>query len=48
MDNWEGEFVMHKNLAINGGPKIREVAFPGWPHFFDDEIGIAIQQKAFA
>ena len=29
---------MSNNLAINGGQKAREKAFPGWPHFFDDEI----------
>jgi len=29
---------MSNNLAINGGPKVREKAFPAWPHFFDDEI----------
>ena len=25
-------------LAINGGPKVRDEPFPPWPHFFDDEI----------
>lgn len=29
---------MSEHLAINGGPKVREEAFPAWPHFFDDEI----------
>ena len=29
---------MSNNLAVNGGPKIREKAFPAWPHFFEDEI----------
>jgi dTDP-4-amino-4,6-dideoxygalactose transaminase len=38
MDDWEGESVMSKNLAINGGLKVREDAYPAWPHFFDDEV----------
>jgi dTDP-4-amino-4,6-dideoxygalactose transaminase len=29
---------MAEKLAVKGGPKVREDAFPPWPHFFDDEI----------
>jgi dTDP-4-amino-4,6-dideoxygalactose transaminase len=28
---------MSTNLAINGGEKTRDSAFPPWPHFFEDE-----------
>jgi dTDP-4-amino-4,6-dideoxygalactose transaminase len=38
MDDWKGGFTMSKQLAFNGGPKVREKGFPPWPHFYDDEI----------
>lgn len=28
---------MSKELAIDGGPKVRTKPYPPWPHFFDDE-----------